>query len=139
MFPSRIALLILLFSILFPWSGALAKTARKAEVPSPSLRQQVPVVAWSLPNKTTQATILAKALVMRYGGVWQMVKTRGTNGTTSLLTPVPGLKDVTEILVNLYYQQESYLALKPDSTLWTWGHNRYGQLGDGTTIDRQTP
>jgi alpha-tubulin suppressor-like RCC1 family protein len=31
------------------------------------------------------------------------------------------------------------VALKADGTLWTWGRNTYGQLGDGTTIDRTTP
>ncbi|WP_295392505.1 CARDB domain-containing protein [uncultured Thiodictyon sp.] len=31
------------------------------------------------------------------------------------------------------------LALKPDGTLWAWGHNGYGQLGDGTTTDRLAP
>jgi len=31
------------------------------------------------------------------------------------------------------------LALKNDGTVWTWGYNIYGQLGDGTTINRTTP
>jgi alpha-tubulin suppressor-like RCC1 family protein len=31
------------------------------------------------------------------------------------------------------------LALKQDGTVWSWGNNEYGQLGDGTTIDRYTP
>jgi alpha-tubulin suppressor-like RCC1 family protein len=31
------------------------------------------------------------------------------------------------------------LALKNDGTVWTWGQNSHGQLGDGTTIDRNTP
>ena len=30
-------------------------------------------------------------------------------------------------------------ALKTDGTLWTWGSNISGQLGDGTTIDRSSP
>jgi alpha-tubulin suppressor-like RCC1 family protein len=31
------------------------------------------------------------------------------------------------------------LAIREDGTLWAWGQNRYGQLGDGTTINRHKP
>jgi len=32
------------------------------------------------------------------------------------------------------------LALKSDGTIWAWGENLYGQLGDGTTVrERATP
>lgn len=31
------------------------------------------------------------------------------------------------------------LALKNDGTVWAWGSNQYGQLGDGTTTDRSAP
>ncbi|TFG82852.1 MAG: RCC1 repeat-containing protein, partial [Spirochaetales bacterium] len=31
------------------------------------------------------------------------------------------------------------VALKSDGTVWTWGDNSYGQLGDGTTTERTTP
>lgn len=31
------------------------------------------------------------------------------------------------------------VALKNDGTIWTWGHNNAGQLGDGTTDDRHFP
>jgi alpha-tubulin suppressor-like RCC1 family protein len=31
------------------------------------------------------------------------------------------------------------LALKADGTVWSWGSNQFGQLGDGTTRQRTTP
>jgi alpha-tubulin suppressor-like RCC1 family protein len=31
------------------------------------------------------------------------------------------------------------LALKSDNTLWAWGDNTYGQLGNGTRVDRSFP
>jgi alpha-tubulin suppressor-like RCC1 family protein len=30
-------------------------------------------------------------------------------------------------------------AIKTDGTLWTWGRNSYGQLGDNTTVNKTTP
>ena len=31
------------------------------------------------------------------------------------------------------------LAVKSDGTVWAWGYNAYGQLGDGTTTERHAP
>lgn len=31
------------------------------------------------------------------------------------------------------------IAVKTDGTLWAWGDNEYGQLGDNTTVDKLTP
>jgi alpha-tubulin suppressor-like RCC1 family protein len=31
------------------------------------------------------------------------------------------------------------IAIRSDGTLWTWGTNNYGQLGDGTTTNRLSP
>lgn len=48
---------------------------------------------------------------------------------------VQGLTDVVAIAAGQYHS----LALRSDGTVWAWGWNYYGQLGDGTTIDRTTP
>jgi alpha-tubulin suppressor-like RCC1 family protein len=47
--------------------------------------------------------------------------------------PVPGLSDITGISAGQHF----CVVLKSDGTVWTWGDNRYGQLGDGkqVTID----
>jgi alpha-tubulin suppressor-like RCC1 family protein len=31
------------------------------------------------------------------------------------------------------------LAVRSDGTVWAWGLNEDGELGDGTTTDRNTP
>jgi alpha-tubulin suppressor-like RCC1 family protein len=34
---------------------------------------------------------------------------------------------------------DNSFVLKPDGTLWAWGANTSGQLGDGTTVNKTTP
>ncbi len=55
----------------------------------------------------------------------------------SINTPVAvtGLTDVFAISSGKYYS----ISLKGDGTIWTWGFNNKGQLGDGTTMDRAAP
>jgi len=61
------------------------------------------------------------------------------NGTTrtsrSTPTTVPGLTGVVAIAAGSIHT----VALKSDGTLVAWGHNGYGQLGDGTTTSRYSP
>ena len=33
----------------------------------------------------------------------------------------------------------SHIGIKSDGTLWAWGSNGFGALGDGTTVDRYIP
>ena len=62
----------------------------------------------------------------------------GTNDTTQRNTPVTTFAGGTN------WKQVSFgfnhtTAIKTDGTLWTWGGNGAGQLGDNTTTDRSTP
>ena len=45
---------------------------------------------------------------------------------------VQGLSSVVAIAAGIDHN----LAVKSDGTVWAWGRNSYGQLGDGTTTDR---
>jgi len=48
---------------------------------------------------------------------------------------VPGLTGVTSVAVGDGFS----LALRSDGTVWAWGWNREGELGDGTTVDKDRP
>lgn len=59
------------------------------------------------------------------------------NKGTDVKTPVKvsNLTGVVRIAAGRFFS----LAIKSDGTVWTWGENLYGQLGDGSTTDRTTP
>ncbi|WAM36264.1 RCC1 domain-containing protein, partial [Caldicellulosiruptor acetigenus] len=61
------------------------------------------------------------------------------NGTNIITIFIPeqvkGLKDVVAIAAGDNYS----LALKKDGTVWAWGNNSSGQLGNGTTKDSNIP
>jgi hypothetical protein len=69
------------------------------------------------------------------------------NGTTSYPTPSPvptqvlgeGGVGVLSNGVAISASQPITLALKDDGTVWAWGYNSDGQLGDGTMTSRFTP
>ena len=62
----------------------------------------------------------------------------GVNDTNTRCTPVTTFSGGTN------WKQVSgggfhTAAIKTDGTLWTWGFNDYGQLGDNTAVNRSTP
>ena len=61
------------------------------------------------------------------------IGTTVTDQTTPI--QVSGLSGVIKIATGRFFS----LALKSDGTVWTWGQNLYGQLGNGTTTDSPVP
>ncbi len=64
----------------------------------------------------------------------------GDNTTTQRNTPVTTFAGGTNWKqVGCGIGARSTAAIKTDGTLWTWGSNSFGSLGDNTVINRSTP
>ncbi|HYT39579.1 MAG TPA: cell wall anchor protein [Acidimicrobiia bacterium] len=58
-----------------------------------------------------------------------------TNSSTPVAVTLPGGATATAIAANEFHS----LALSSGGTVYAWGHNAFGQLGNGTTTDSSTP
>lgn len=110
---------------------------------------RAPVRIEGLTGITAVASGGGHALALRQDGtVWSW----GSNGWGQLgdgttvsrraPRPVPGLTEVVSIATAACLNDWSgaySLALKRDGSVWAWGSNANGELGDGTTRNRLTP
>ena len=105
----------------------------------------VPDVVIGIDNVSAISAGGNHSVALRQGSVWtwgrnqwgQLGDGTRTNGYEGRLTPMPvnGLSLVTAISAGGTHT----VALKSDGTVWAWGSNGTGELGDGTTSDRLTP
>ena len=106
-------------------------------------QRNTPVEVSDLSDVQAIAAGLVHSLALKNdGSVWAWGRNAegqlgdGTNDFfRSTPVPVSALSDVQDIAAG-----ESYsLALKNDGSVWAWGLNGNGQLGDDTNIDSNTP
>lgn len=62
-----------------------------------------------------------------------LVDTAATSYSTPLALSTGWSKVEAAVYLN------GVLGMKTDGTIWSWGNNAYGQLGNGTTADRSSP
>ena len=75
-----------------------------------------------------RARVTSLTLDRRVAAFW------GAN-RSSTPAEVPGLTPVTQVAAGGLHS----LALRSDGTVWAWGNNFFGQLGDGTVTASSTP
>ena len=69
------------------------------------------------------------------GTVSEFVNGQWINQSRTIPEQVPNLNNITAISAGSGH----IVALRSDGTIWAWGSNGGGQLGDGTTTDRTRP
>lgn len=63
----------------------------------------------------------------------------GLGDLTNRSSPTQVGTDTNWAPFKLSAQQQQVLAIKTDGTLWAWGNNSAGQLGDGTAASKSSP
>lgn len=106
-------------------------TTRKSPVQVPNLNNVISIAA----NEDSSFALKSDGTLMAWGS--NSYKKLGIgNITSSQKSPVPvhNLSNVTKMTMGL----KNGAAIKQDGSLWTWGQNDNGQIGDNTIIDRNS-
>lgn len=102
------------------------------------------VAAWPLLAVAALAITLSSApgadadqvaLGFGYNGSGQLGDSTTTSPRMTPAIAAGGMSDIRQLEVGRYHS----LAIRSDGSLWAWGYNAYGQLGDGTTTTRTSP
>jgi hypothetical protein len=102
-----------------------------------------------LMGNVTQAVLVNSSMInaqqLHYvirsdNSVWK-IKTQPNQSIWSGFEVEQFLDDVKSIEVLLFQSNRNpaFMAIKTDNTLWGWGNNTNGELGDGTRINRDEP
>ena len=147
-----------------PSSVVIDKTG-KIEIDMSEIYEQY-MVGFNLFNKADKQKIASEDIAnIQYSSSIPNIATVSANGNTATVMPtgntfgttvitfrnsrngyvgtinvtVKGDKMESIVASSLTAGTNFHAALKADGTVWTWGDNTYGQLGDGTKITRGYP
>lgn len=101
-----------------------------------------PVQVGTLSDYSTVTAGYAETFFIRNGTLWAVGRNNagqlgdGTTVDKSSPIQIGTLNTWSSVFTTSLY---SAFAIKTDGTLWSWGSNQYGQLGDGTTISKSSP
>ena len=81
--------------------------------------------------------------VLAWGNNWYGQLGNGTNTTSYTPVQVIGIDNVQKIKCGKIWEENRYynfaIALKNDGTVWSWGQNEFGELGNGSYRDKNMP
>ncbi len=120
-----------------PLQAAAEKTAEKADTPKAARSGPSPLAAGEL------HTVFLKGDGTLEGWGYNNYGELGDGTEKKRLTPVTakglGGKGNLEGIISIAAGGAHTAALRKDGTVWAWGHNNKGQLGDDSDDDRKTP
>jgi len=92
--------------------------------------------AWTTTNLSGIVDVTPNFTALKNDGtVWMM----DTSGLTYNWSMISGLSNITAISGMPGTSNKTNLVLKSDGTVWAWGQNRFGEIGDSSYITRHTP
>jgi alpha-tubulin suppressor-like RCC1 family protein len=111
---------------------------------STAISRSSPTQVGSLTNWKSIATSASSSFSIKTDGSLWAWGENGSDGTLGLNTsinvssPIQVGTDTDWKIVSIGVSRVQ-AALKTDNTLWTWGYNRYGTLGQNDTISKSSP
>lgn len=94
---------------------------------------------WVTVEASTLSSFAINSSGHLYGWGYNAQGQLGLGNTTAQTTPQRIGSESWESVSTAEGDAGHTLAIRADGTLWGWGHNTYGQVGDGTTTRRLSP